>query len=107
MSHEMMDLRQAARHLHIDENELRHFAQREEVPSVKRGDTFFFEHRLLDEWAQRRMMELSPRQLTGEHRQAMDERRRAQGGRSAGVAALAARGDRTRAHGEEPRRRPA
>ena len=52
MSHEMMDLRQAARHLHIDENELRHFAQREEVPSVKRGDMFFFEHRLLDEWAQ-------------------------------------------------------
>ena len=51
MSHEMMDLRQAARHLHIDENELRHFAQREEVPSVKRGETFFFEHRLLDEWA--------------------------------------------------------
>lgn len=80
MSHEMMDLRQAARHLHIDENELRHFAQREEVPSVKRGETFFFEHRLLDEWAQRRMMELSPRQLTGEHRQAMDEHRRVQGG---------------------------
>ena len=47
---------------------------------MKRGETFFFEHRLLDEWAQRRMMELSPRQLTGEHRQAMDERRRAQGG---------------------------
>ena len=58
MSHEMMDLRQAARHLHIDENELRHFAQREEVPSVKRGDNFFFEHRLLDEWAQRRLYAL-------------------------------------------------
>lgn len=79
MSHEMMDIRQAARHLHIDENELRHFAQREEVPSVKRGDNFFFEHRLLDEWAQRRLVGLAPRKLTGEHRQAMDERRRAQG----------------------------
>ena len=79
MSHEMMDLRQAARHLHMDENELRHFAQREEVPSVRRGETFLFEHRLLDEWAQRRMMGLHPKKLTGEHRQAMDERRRAQG----------------------------
>ena len=79
MSHEMMDIRQAARHLHIDENELRHFAQRDEVPSVKRGDTFFFEHRLLDEWAQRRMIELAPKKLTGEHRLDMEERRRALG----------------------------
>lgn len=79
MSHEMMDLRQAAAHLHMEENELRHFAQREEVPSVKRGEAFFFEHRLLDEWAQRRLMELAPRKLTGEHRLAMVERRRASG----------------------------
>ena len=79
MSHEMMDLRQAARHLHMEENELRHFAQREEVPSVKRGDNFLFEHRLLDEWAQRRVMGLHPKKLTGEHRLAMDERRRSQG----------------------------
>ena len=74
-----MDLRQAARHLHMEENELRHFAQREEVPSVKRGDSFLFEHRLLDEWAQRRVMGLHPKKLTGEHRLAMDERRRSQG----------------------------
>ena len=79
MNHEMMDIRQAARHLHMDENELRHFAQREEVPSVKRGEAFFFEHRLLDEWAQRRMMGLSAKKLTDEHRLAMDERRRALG----------------------------
>ena len=80
MNHEMLDLRQAALHLHMDENELRHFAQREEVPSVKRGEQFFFEHRLLDEWAQRRLIDLSPKKLTGEHRQAMDERRRGGGG---------------------------
>lgn len=79
MSHEMMDLHKAAQHLHMEENELKHFAQREEVPSVKRGDAYFFEHRLLDEWAQRRMVSLAPRKLTGEHRLAMDERRRAQG----------------------------
>ena len=80
MNHEMLDIRQAARHLHMDENELRHFAQRDEVPSVKRGDAFFFEHRLLDEWAQRRLIELSPKKLTGEHRLDMDERREVQGG---------------------------
>ncbi len=79
MPHEMMDLAQAAAHLNMEMNELRHFAQREEVPSVKRGEAFFFEHRLLDEWAQRRMMALSPRKLIGEHRLAMNERRRAQG----------------------------
>ena len=76
----MLDLRQAARHLHMEENELKHFAQRGEVPSINRGgDVFVFEHRLLDEWAQRRLLDLAPQKLTGEHRLAMDERRRARG----------------------------
>ena len=79
MSYQMMDLKSAAAHLHMKENDLRHFAQREEVPSVKRGDSYFFEHRLLDEWAQRRMMEISEKQLTGEHRLAMAERRQTDG----------------------------
>jgi len=79
MSYQMMDLKSAAAHLHMKENELRHFAQREEVPSVKRGDSYFFEHRLLDEWAQRRMMEISEKQLSGEHHLAMVERRQTDG----------------------------
>ena len=79
MSYQMMDLKSAAAHLHMKENDLRHFAQREEVPSVKRGDSYFFEHRLLDEWAQRRMMEISEKQLTGEHCLAMAERRQTDG----------------------------
>ena len=79
MGYQLMDLKSAAAHLHMKVNDLRHFAQREEVPSVRRGDAFFFEHRLLDEWAQRRLMAISDKQLTGEHQLAMAERRQADG----------------------------
>ena len=74
-----LDLRSAAARLHMDELELKHFAQREEVPAQKRGDDFFFDRRLLDEWAQRRMIGLHPKQLTGEHTHAMNERARSTG----------------------------
>lgn len=60
-------------------NDLRHFAQRGEVASVKRGDMYFFEHRELDEWAQRRLMVLNEKTLTAEHKVAMIERRRNDG----------------------------
>lgn len=74
-----MDQKSAAAHLHMKENELKHFAQRGEVPSVKRGDRFFFEHRALDEWAQRRLMSISDKELSSEHRLAMEERRKSDG----------------------------
>ena len=74
-----LDLKSAAARLHMDELELKHFAQREEVPSQKRGGDFFFERRLLDEWAQRRMIGLHPKQLTGEHTHAMTERAKSTG----------------------------
>lgn len=80
MGFQLMDLKSAAAHLHMRETDLRHFAQRGEVPSVKRGDDkFFFEHRALDEWGQRHLMEISKKELTGEHRLAMVERRKADG----------------------------
>lgn len=60
-------------------NDLRHFAQRGEVACVKRGDMYFFEHRELDEWAQRRLMVLNEKTLTAEHKVAMIERRRNDG----------------------------
>ena len=44
-----LDLKAAAARLHMDELELKHFAQREEVPAQKRGDDFFFAQHLLDE----------------------------------------------------------
>lgn len=74
-----LDLKSAATRLHMDELELKHFAQREEVPAQKRGDDFFFDRRLLDEWAQRRMIGLHPKQLTGEHTHAMTERAKSTG----------------------------
>ena len=74
-----LDLKSAAARLHMDELELKHFAQREEVLAQKRGDDFFFERRLLDEWAQRRMIGLHPKQLTGEHTHAMTERAKSTG----------------------------
>lgn len=75
----LLDLKTAAAHIHMDELELKHFAQRGEVPSQKRGDDFWFEHRMLDEWAQRRMISLAPKQLTGEHSHAMSQRAKSTG----------------------------
>ena len=74
-----MDQKSAAAHLHMSLNDLRHFAQRGEVASVKRGDMYFFEHRELDEWAQRRLMVRNEKTLTAEHKVAMIERRRNDG----------------------------
>ena len=79
MSREVLNLKQAAEHVHLEENELRHFAQRGEVESVKRGDMYFFEHRALDEWAQRRLMAITDKALTAEHKVAMTERRKTDG----------------------------
>ncbi|MGN0853618.1 MAG: PTS sugar transporter subunit IIA [Kiritimatiellia bacterium] len=79
MDYRLLDQKTAAAHLHMPETELRHAAQRGEVASVSRGEAFYFEMRALDEWAQRRLMAISARTLMGEHRQAMDERRRRDG----------------------------
>jgi mannitol/fructose-specific phosphotransferase system IIA component (Ntr-type) len=74
-----MSLKSAAEYLHMDENELRHFAQREEVASIKRGDEFLFERKILCEWAQRRVMSLTDKKLKSEHRLDMTERRKSTG----------------------------
>lgn len=79
MGYQLLDQKTAAAYLHMQETELRHVAQRGEVESVFRGDVFYFEARALDEWAQRRLMAISSKVLTGEHRQAMVERRRRDG----------------------------
>lgn len=75
----LLDLKSAAAHIHMDELELKHFAQRGEIQAQKRGEDFWFEHRLLDEWAQRRMISLAPKQLTCEHSHAMNQRARSSG----------------------------
>lgn len=76
MSHEILSLAKAAEHIHLDANELRHVAQRGEIDAIKRGDEWFFEHRALDEWAQRNLLASSPKSLKAQHRVIMDEHRR-------------------------------
>ena len=76
MSHEVFNLKQAAEHVHLDANELRHVAQRGEVEATERGGDWFFEHRALDEWAQRNILASNARELAAQHRSMADERRR-------------------------------
>ena len=80
MSREVLNLRQAAEHVHLDANELRHVAQRGEIEAQRRGDEWFFEHRALDEWAQRNLLSSTPRELSKQHRVMMDEERRSSRG---------------------------
>ena len=77
MGRETFNLKQAAEHVHLDANELRHVAQRGEIEAVERGGDWYFEHRALDEWAQRNLLAASGRELTQQHRVMMDENRRA------------------------------
>ena len=78
MSREILTLKQAAEHVHLDESELRHCAQRGELEATSRGDDWFFEHRALDEWAQRELLAASAKSLNAQHRVMMDENRRAE-----------------------------
>ena len=74
----MLGLRQAAEHVHMDANELKHFAQRGEIEAHERGGEWYFEHRVLDEWAQRNLLASSARDLHRQHAAIMEEHRRAQ-----------------------------
>ena len=76
MHHEMFNLDQAAAHVHMDANELRHVAQRGEIAAIRRGDDWFFEHRMLDEWAQRNLLSAPHRALAAQYRSMADENRR-------------------------------
>ena len=70
MPHKILSLQQAARHIRIPERELFHLVQRDEIPYQRRGEDILFEHRLLDDWAQRRILGLSTKALTEQHRDA-------------------------------------
>lgn len=78
MSHEMLNLEQAAEHVHLEENELRHVAQRGEIAAIDRGDgDWLFDHVALDEWAQRHLLSANKKDLITQHRTMMDQDRRA------------------------------
>ena len=76
MPHKILSLQQAARHIRIPERELFHLVQREEIPFLRRGEEVVFEHRMLDDWAQRRILGLPTKSLTQQHREATNERTR-------------------------------
>ena len=74
---QMMNLKQAAEHVHMDPNELRHVAQRGEIPSDRHGGDYWFEHRALDEWAQRSLLAAPAREQVRQHKVMLEENRRA------------------------------
>ena len=76
MAYETLNLRQAAALVHLDENELRHCAQRGEIAAAERGGEWRFERRALDEWAQRDLLADDPRGLAARHRAMLEEDRR-------------------------------
>ena len=76
MSGRMLNLKQAAQHAHIDENELKHFAQRGEVEAVEHGSDWLFDCRALDEWAQRHLLSSGRRELGRQHEEILKENRR-------------------------------
>lgn len=80
MRGQLLDLKSAAAHALVDENELRHFAQRGEIEAVKRGDDWFFEHRVLDEWAQRNFLASSRKEMGAAESALNDRHRRAKRG---------------------------
>lgn len=76
MSRDVLNLKQASEHIHLDMHELLHVAQRGEIAATQRGDDWFFEHRALDEWAQRTILAATPRALKAQYEAMTESRRR-------------------------------
>lgn len=76
MSRTTFNLRQAAEHVHLEMNELKHAAQRGEVEAVEHGGDWWFEHRALDEWAQRNLLASNKKSLLRQHAAIMNESRK-------------------------------
>ncbi len=76
MSRTTFNLKQAAEHVHLEMNELKHAAQRGEVEASEHGGDWWFEHRALDEWAQRRLLASNGREIRRQHNAILDEDRR-------------------------------
>lgn len=77
MARETLNLKQAAEHVHVDMNELRHVAQRGEIEATEHGGDWWFEHRVLDEWAQRNLLAAGEKEQFRQHRAILEENRRA------------------------------
>ena len=76
MSRTTFNLRQAAEHVHLEMNELKHAAQRGEIEALEHGGDWWFEHRALDEWAQRNLLASNRKSLLRQHASMMNESRK-------------------------------
>lgn len=77
MSRSVLNLKQAAAHVHMEANELRHIAQRGEIDANEHGGDWWFEHRALDEWAQRHLLASGRKEQLRQHAVIIEENRRA------------------------------
>lgn len=68
MSRESLDLQQAAEHVHLDANILKHAAQRGELPAVEHSGSWYFTLADLDDWAQRQLLGAKSKELVERHR---------------------------------------
>ena len=73
---EVLNLKQAAEHVHMDVNDLRHAAQRGEIAADQHGGDWDFRHRDLDEWAQRNFLSAGAKEQVRQHQVIMGEHRR-------------------------------
>ncbi len=80
MKHQFLNLSQAAEHIQIDANELKHVAQRGEIDATVRSGEWFFDHASLDEWAQRNLLAENKKSLAVQNRAFAEKRRRAKMG---------------------------
>lgn len=76
MSRTTFNLRQAAEHVHLEMNELKHAAQRGEIEASEHGGDWWFEHRALDEWAQRNLLASNRKSLLRQHASMMNDNRK-------------------------------
>jgi len=74
---EVLNLKQAAEHVHMDANDLRHAAQRGEIAADEHAGDWYFRHRDLDEWAQRHFLAVGVKEQDRQHQVILDEHRRA------------------------------
>lgn len=72
-----LNLAQAAAHVHLDANELKHFVQRGELVADEHAGDLWFDHRTLDEWAQRQLLAANAKEQDRFHRSTLTEARKA------------------------------
>jgi mannitol/fructose-specific phosphotransferase system IIA component (Ntr-type) len=72
----VLGLKAAAEILHLNQNELKHVAQRGEIDAFLRNGEWFFRRRDVEEWMQRHLIAAKAKELMECHKSMIDETRR-------------------------------